>query len=470
MLRIFAILAAVLLSASVFAQSPEKMSYQAVIRNANDELVKNQAVGMQISILQGSADGIPVYIETQTPSTNANGLVTVEIGAGTSTDDFTNIDWANGPYFIKTETDPIGGTNYTITGTSQLLSVPYALHAKTAESVSNLNIAGNETAFDSWDKNQADDFDGQYSSLSDAPSNVSEFNNDAGYITEFSEVDGDVTNEIQDLQLDGNNLTITGTATTIDLSAYLDNTDTQLSETKVDTYVANNGYLTTEIDGSITNEIQSLEEVATINNSVNTQIKNVTDPTYAQDAATKSYVDALKQQIKILENSLISTGNYKLEDIDGNQYDVVKIGNQAWMSENLKTTKYNDGSEIPLVTDGTTWSNLTTPAFCWYIDDAAYADTYGAYYNWYTIEAGNLCPTDWHIPTDADWSIMENYLIANGYNYDGTITINKIAKSLASTTNWTLSTNEGDVGNTDYPAFRNKTGFTAISAGFRYFN
>jgi hypothetical protein len=135
MKKLFAILAAILLTASVFAQSPEKMSYQAVIRNSSDQLVTDQAIGMQISILQGSASGTAVYVETQTPTTNANGLVSVEIGTGTTSDDFSTIDWANGPYFIKTETDPTGGTSYTITGTSQLLSVPYALHAKTAETV-----------------------------------------------------------------------------------------------------------------------------------------------------------------------------------------------------------------------------------------------------------------------------------------------------------------------------------------------
>lgn len=91
---------------------------------------------MQISILQGSASGTAVYIETQEPTTNANGLVSIEIGDGTIVSgDFTTIDWTNGPYFIKTETDPTGGTSYTITGTSQLLSVPYALHAKTAETL-----------------------------------------------------------------------------------------------------------------------------------------------------------------------------------------------------------------------------------------------------------------------------------------------------------------------------------------------
>jgi len=138
MKRIYTILVAILLTASVFAQTPEKMSYQAVIRNTSDQLVTNQGIGMQISILQGTASGTAVYVETHNITTNANGLVSVEIGNGTViSGDFATINWASDVFFIKTETDPstAGGTSYTITGTSQLLSVAYALHSKTAESI-----------------------------------------------------------------------------------------------------------------------------------------------------------------------------------------------------------------------------------------------------------------------------------------------------------------------------------------------
>ena len=138
MKKLYTLLAAVVITASTFAQAPEKMSYQAVVRNSSDLLISNQAVGIQISILQTSPMGTAVYVETHTPTTNINGLVTLEIGDGTVVSgDFTTIDWSADSYFIKTETDPTGGTMYTITGTSQLLSVPYALHAKTAEAVTN---------------------------------------------------------------------------------------------------------------------------------------------------------------------------------------------------------------------------------------------------------------------------------------------------------------------------------------------
>lgn len=112
------------------AQPPQKMSYQMVVRNSSNVLVSNQAVGVKISLLQGSATGTAVFVETHTPTTNANGLASLIIGNGTTvTGSFASVDWANGPYFIKTETDPAGGINYTITGNSQLMSVPYALFA-----------------------------------------------------------------------------------------------------------------------------------------------------------------------------------------------------------------------------------------------------------------------------------------------------------------------------------------------------
>jgi len=124
----FSIVAWLLLTASVFAQAPQKMSYQAVIRNSSNVLITSTTVGMQISILKGSSNGTPVYVETQKPSTNANALVSLEIGTGTViSGTFATINWATGPYFIKTETDPTGGTAYTIAGTNELMSVPYAL-------------------------------------------------------------------------------------------------------------------------------------------------------------------------------------------------------------------------------------------------------------------------------------------------------------------------------------------------------
>ena len=103
-----------------------------------------------------------------------------------------------------------------------------------------------------------------------------------------------------------------------------------------------------------------------------------------------------------------------VKDADGNKYNTVKIGNQVWMVENLKTTKYNDGTEILNVTSDTQWANLTTGAYCNYDNLESNAEIYGRLYNWYAVNTGKLAPAGWHVPTDDDWIILENYLIANG--------------------------------------------------------
>ncbi len=101
-----------------------------------------------------------------------------------------------------------------------------------------------------------------------------------------------------------------------------------------------------------------------------------------------------------------------LFDIEGNSYPVVKIGVQTWMAKNLSTTKYNDNTSIPLVTDYTVWRNITSPSpmFCWYDNDATYKDTYGALYNWPVITTNKLCPIGWHVPRDSEWTELISYL------------------------------------------------------------
>ncbi|MCJ7450078.1 MAG: hypothetical protein MUO72_20585 [Bacteroidales bacterium] len=283
---------------SAFAQSPQKMSYQAVIRDASNALVTSHAVGMRISILQGSVSGTVVYTETQTPTTNANGLVTIEIGGGTG---FDAINWANGQYFIKTETDPTGGTSYTITGTNQLLSVPYSL----------------------------------YSTAS-------------GSATDAVKLTGD--------QTIAGNKTFTGRTT-------------------------------------------------------------VPTPVNGTDAVTKAYADNLKNII--YEEMLNSGFNGFIKDIEGNYYKTIKIGNQVWMAENLKTTKYNDGTALELVTEDGDWKYQNDPAYCWYNNDAAaYKKCYGALYKWnvmdyYESHGRNICPAGWHVPTDAEWTTLTDYLGGN---------------------------------------------------------
>ncbi|PJB16111.1 MAG: hypothetical protein CO118_01030 [Flavobacteriales bacterium CG_4_9_14_3_um_filter_32_8] len=235
------IVLAVFVTASVFAQAPQKMSYQAVIRNSSSALITSTTVGMQISILQGSSTGTPVYVETQTPTSNVNGLVSLEIGTGITVDDFSTIDWSNGPYFIKTETDLAGGTNYTITGVSELLSVPYALHAKTAE-----NITGSII--------ETDPIFGSSVASGITGTDVTNWNNKLD-----TEIDGSITNEIQILNLSNDTIYLTNGGF-VKLPAGFNGQYSSLigAPTNVSTFTNDAGYLTTEIDGSVTNEIQAL--------------------------------------------------------------------------------------------------------------------------------------------------------------------------------------------------------------------
>ncbi|MCX6254315.1 MAG: fibrobacter succinogenes major paralogous domain-containing protein, partial [Bacteroidia bacterium] len=161
------------------------------------------------------------------------------------------------------------------------------------------------------------------------------------------------------------------------------------------------------------------------------------------------------------KSQVIEIGNHELKpesstlivsvtDRDGNVYKTVTIGTQVWMAENLKTTKFNDGSAIPLVTDDKTWDALTTPAYCWCENDAtANKNTYGASYNWYTVGTNKLCLKGWHVPTDAEWTTLTTYL--GGESVAG----GKLKET--GTTHWE-SPNTGAT---------NESGFTALPSGYR---
>jgi uncharacterized protein (TIGR02145 family) len=226
-------------------------------------------------------------------------------------------------------------------------------------------------------------------------------------------------------------------------------------------------------------EIQNLYNSSTgdilLNGTVsaeNHQIKNVADPTDGQDAVTKDYllekIAQLQDQIDALQSP---SGSGTMTDQDGNSYPYLTYGDQAWTVKNADVVTYRDGTEIPQVTDASEWSNLTIGAWCYYDNDPSK----GKLYNWYAV-AGihdndpntankKFAPEGWHVPSDAEWTTLENYLIANGYNYDGSTTGNKIGKAMASTTRWWTSTNQGAVGNDQ--SLNNGSGFNAFPEGNR---
>ena len=161
-------------------------------------------------------------------------------------------------------------------------------------------------------------------------------------------------------------------------------------------------------------------------------------------------------------------------DIDGNNYSTVIVESQEWMVENLKTTRYNDYTIIPVITNDTDWSILDSGAYSYYNNEPDNATTYGHLYNWYTVETNKLCPEGWHVPTSIEWIILDRFLAENGGNYDGSLwsgtqsdsqARSKIAKSLAHTSSWATSAILGSIGNNQNN--NNYSGFSALAGGSR---
>jgi uncharacterized protein (TIGR02145 family) len=226
----------------------------------------------------------------------------------------------------------------------------------------------------------------------------------------------------------------------------------------------------------INNDIQAVDEKNSISSSKGVQA--TVDMTYNNGERLKYMAvsgnnKTVMTDIPTADKTVTFTFT-ECKDGDNNYYPVVQIGTQLWTAENLKTTKYNDGAAITNVTDNTAWAALTKGAYCDYDNNPVNSTTYGRLYNWYAVDNNsatkvasnggkNVCPTSWHVASDAEWTTLIDYLTNNGYGYQGIGS--EIAKSMASSSGWTAWGTLGTVGNDQ--ASNNSSGFTALPGGYR---
>jgi len=440
----------------LMSQVPNSFTYQAVVRNSSGMPLVNQEISLRISILKGDVFGTFVYVETHIANTNQFGLITKNIGEGDVVNGiFEEIDWSHGPFFLKVEIDISGGTNYSEMGTSQLLSVPYALYAKESENgfSGDYNDLVNKPDFFNWDNNILDDFSGNYNDLNNKPS-ISLIN-DANISSSALWSSFKISNELSNKLNQSDAYTKTNLQTSGQGSVHynnITNKPSNLDENKTDDIIITGNQT---IDG-----VKTFSNTTVFSNGINTSNKNIVNVAYPvnlNDAANKAYVDALETRIENLENLINSLG-LTVKDIDENFYKIVTIGNQIWMAEDLRTTKYNDGNSIPKVTDNDEWLSLNSPAYCWYMNnEAAYKHPYGALYNWYAVNTNKLCPLTWHVASDADWKQLEMVLgmsqvEADNDGWRGT----DQGTQLKNTTGWNNNGNG-----------TNLSGFTAVPGGLR---
>jgi uncharacterized protein (TIGR02145 family) len=454
MKKIFTLLIGIVFSITILnAQDapPQAFSFKATIQGANGQTVVNKLIRLRISILQDDINGFVTYSEYFTPTTNHYSQVDVEIGRGNVLlGIFSAIDWSAHKYYLKVEVDAKGGTNYQLLSVTQLLSVPYALYA---------GAAGNAFSGNYEDLyNKPTLFDGTWSSLIGKPSlsviassgswndiidkpstltgygitdamstshaangitatNITNWNNafnwgnhsglyrPISYVPAWSEIIDKPTfatvatsGSYNDLN---NKPTIDGSETEITAGSNVTITGVG---TAASPYVINSA----GGSGALT-----LSQVLTFGNDAGyNNIINLNNPVNAQDAVTKAYVDAIMQRVEDLEG-LLSGSN--ISDIDGNIYDIVTIGEQVWMAENLIATKLNDGTPITLVNDLHEWDQndgsygKRAPMVCWYDYETSNKNIYGGLYNRYCLERG-VCPTGWHVPSAEEWEALIDYI------------------------------------------------------------
>ena len=472
----FLIIFSLFFTASIFAQPPQKMSYQAVVRDQQNHLVTNQAIGVKISILKNSPLGHSVYTETHSTTTNGSGLMTIEVGAGTPTPTsiFDSIDWSRNSYYLKSEIDITGGTNYTLIGTQQLITVPYAFFAKSFA-------------------------EGDYNRLYNTPTG-----NNTGDILYWNS--NDSTWHIISAGSEGQVLTMTANGipqwhTTIFNQSLPPSiiTDSVFSITGYTMRVAatildpgTTGIIASGVCWSETNPSPSIGNNNTTDGSgTGSFVSNVAGLKsntryYVRAYATNSIGTSYGNVLVITTPTHCGT----VTDYDGNVYNTVYIGRQCWFKENLRTTHYADGNIVQKapnisLTRYADMAHTQNGNSVWYFcnhDSTTKADR-GLLYTWHAVMKGagssdnnpsgilGVCPYGWHVPSSSEWCELENNLnpgidiTCSNANFRGTM-----AKVLAKPKYWSSYTNNSftpGYWHTDSTGF-NITDFSLIPTGYIY--
>lgn len=411
MRKIITFLTLILFVILTIAQPPQKMSYQAVVRDAGNLLVTNQTVGVRISILKSFPNGISVYTETHQVTTNGNGLMSLEIGTGTPTpgSNFATIDWGNDDFYLQSEVDFTGGSNYTIIGTQQLITVPYAFHA------------GNAAYADSAD----------FNNLANRP--IGQQSGDILYWNANTN-----TWDILPLGQQGQILTVNNGALNWITSTALTSlpptirTDTIYNITgRTATVVStildpgSTGIIASGVCWSLTPNPSLGNSYTTDGTSIGSFLSQVSGLTsgatfYVRAYATNSIGTSYGAPISFTTPTHCGT----VTDYDGNVYNTIYIGAQCWMKENLKTTHYSNGAIITKGQASTTsyYPYAGQKYYYEYGDVPANTPIYGLLYSWAAVMNGagsssnnpsgiqGICPSGWHVPSNAEWCELENYI------------------------------------------------------------
>jgi uncharacterized protein (TIGR02145 family) len=439
-------LLALVLTLITFAQAPQGFNYQATVRNSSGALIVNQNVNFKFNVMLNSATSLPIFSETHLAPTDDLGQVNLVIGQGTATTgSFSTINWGTGNYYLGIELNT--GNGFVAMGTTQLLSVPYALYA---------NSAGNLQA---TTPNLASVLAVNNSANNTKITNLANPTNAQDAVTK-SYVDA-LNNNSSLMKFNGWD----------NYQVWSDNSTFQLQPNSFLFLNANNTTLifpnNTSNFGDVIYVYVMQKELPNVNLQANGPALIAVPDNSAPNDFYSTSSGTITGKFKGGLNTIVQVGDYwMVGDFEKTgTFPSVAIGTQIWSTTNLDVTTYRDGTPIPQVTDPTAWSNLTTGAWCYYNNNSVNGTTYGKLYNWYAVAGIHdndpntpnkvLAPLGWHVPSDSEWSILINHLDpnANGGQVYPNIAGGKMKST--GTTLW-VSPNTGAT---------NLSGFTGLPGG-----